>query len=283
MNQIRERMIRDLLLAGYSKDTRRRYLEAADSLVKFHWRCPSEMAQEEVRDWVDYLVEHGSIGPQRLRQHFAGLKFLFRKTLGKPEAVSFVSWPKAPERLPTVLTTDEVVSLLDAFTSRKYSVFFAMMYATGLRVGEACQLKTTDIDAKQGVIRVIGKGDKERLVTLSDRLLPILRAYWAAERPPKPWLFVSKRGNPLNPETARTALKHATAKAGLAKRVTPHMLRHSFATHLLEGGTDIRIIQALLGHGSIKSTQRYVQVSAKLIAAAKSPLDRLEAAGTARR
>lgn len=275
MNRIRERMMQDLKLAGYAKDTQRRYLEAADHLVKFHWRCPSEMGQEEIREWIEYLLEHGRIGPQRMRQHFAGLQFLFRKTLGRPQLVSFISWPKAPKRLPTVLSVDEVLLLLRSFTCRKYRVFFSMMYATGLRVSEACRLKTSDIDAERGVIRVIGKGDHERLVTLSDRLVTILRAYWVAERPPKPWLFASKRGNQLSDKTARQALHRATIKAGLDKRVTPHILRHSFATHLLEGGTDIRIIQVLLGHASIKSTQRYVQVSAKLIAGADSPLDKL--------
>jgi len=275
MNRIRVRMMKDLKLAGYAEETQRRYLEAADHLVRFHWRCPSEMGQEEVREWVDHLVERGHIGPQRLRQHFAGLKFLFRKTLAKAEAVSFVSWPADPPHLPTVLSADEVLSLLNALTSTKYRVFFATMYATGLRIGEACQLKTSDIDAKRGVIQVHGKGGRERLVPSNERLLAILRSYWAAERPPAPWLFASKRGNHLHPETARTALKRATAKAGLDKRVTPHVLRHSFATHLLEGGTDIRIIQVLLGHASISSTMRYVQVSSKVIAATKNPLDQL--------
>lgn len=279
MNEYRRRMMRDLMLAGYAKVTQRRYLEAADHLVRFHWRCPSTMGQQEVRAWVDHLLEHGGVGPQRLRQHFAGLKFLFRKTLAKPEAVSFVSWPKDPPRLPTVLSVDEVLELLMAFTSSKYRVFYATMYGTGLRISEACRVKVSDIDAKRGVIRVVGKGGKERLVTLSERLLVILRGYWAAERPPKPWLFASKQGNHLCAKTARDALKRATAKAGIDKRITPHVLRHSFATHLLEGGTDIRIIQALLGHQSIKSTQRYVQVSAKLIASTRSPLDHLSSKG----
>jgi hypothetical protein len=123
MHEIRERMTKDLPLAGYSKETRRHYLDAADSLAKSHWRCPSEMGQEEVREWVDHLLEQGNIGPQRLRQHFAGLKFLFRKTFRKPEAVSFVSWSAEPARLPTVLSAFGILSLLRAFASTKCRVF----------------------------------------------------------------------------------------------------------------------------------------------------------------
>lgn len=271
---LRDRMMNDLALAGYAESTQRKYLDAADNLAKFHWRCPSELGHEEVRGWVDQLMAR-RLSPQTVRTQFAGLKFLYAKTLGRPEVVAFISNPKSTKHLPTVLSADEVRRVLRALELPKYRVFFATVYATGLRISEACRLETGDLDAERSVIRVRGKGDKERLVTLSPRLLLILRAFWDFERPPAPWLFAARTGNHLCGTTARTALHRATAKAGLGKNVTPHVLRHSFATHLLESGTDLRIIQVLLGHASITSTQRYLQVSTKLLSKAKSPLDDL--------
>jgi len=142
-------------------------------------------------------------------------------------------------------------------------------------VSAACRIETENIDASRGVIKAIGKGDKEQLAPLSPRLLKILRAYWRQERPPAPWLFAAKTGNCLSADTARTAITRATAAAGIDKHVTPHVLRHSFATHLFDRGTDLRVIQVLLGHASIRSTTRYAQVSTKLIAQANGLLDQL--------
>ena len=190
--------------------------------------------------------------------------------------VSFLSSPSEPQRLPEVLSVGEVQRLLDGLRTTKYRVFFTLVYATGLRLREACNLETRDIDAARGVIHVRhGKGGKERLVGLRPRLLEILRAYWMQERPAAPWLFASRRGGPLTPSGAREALKRAAVEARLDKHVTPHVLRHSFATHLLDDGTDLRVIQVLLGHASIKSTTRYARVSTRLIANTKSPLERL--------
>jgi site-specific recombinase XerD len=190
--------------------------------------------------------------------------------------VSFLSWPKERARLPEVLSPEEVSRLLDSFDTFKYRTLFRTIYATGLRISEACQLTTGDIDASRGVIRVRdGKGGKERLVTLSDELLRTLRAYWRVARPPAPYLFATASGRPLGAKTARAALRRAAESAGISKRVTPHTLRHSFATHLLERGTDLRVIQVLLGHSSLRTTTRYTRVSAKLIAQAPSPLDLL--------
>jgi site-specific recombinase XerD len=208
----------------------------------------------------------------------AALKFLYTKTLWRPEAVSFLSWPSDPQKLPTVLAIGEVERLLGALERPKYRVFFTTVYATGLRIREACQLETRDIDAARGVVHVRhAKRKRERFVMLSPRLLSILRAYWALERPPAPWIFAaSTSARHLRPDTARKALKLAVAKAGLEKKVTPHVLRHSFATHLLEGGTDLRVIQVLLGHNTIKTTTRYARVSTELIAKTPSPLEQLK-------
>ncbi len=279
MGQLRDTMVHDLELAGYVPKTRLIYLNAIRDFAKHFRRSPAEMGGDDVRAWVGRLTKEMGIGPQRIRQHLAALKFLYTKTLWKPENVSFLSWPSDPQRLPVVLSADEIDKLLRALEQPLYRVFFTTVYATGLRLREACLLETRDLDAARGVIHVRhtnAKGKKERFVMLSPRLLVILREYWALTRPPAPWLFASSTGRHLNADMARRALKLAAAKAGVEKKVTPHVLRHSFATHLLEGGTDLRVIQVLLGHGSIKTTTRYARVSTELLGKTTSPLERLK-------
>jgi len=277
MSTIRKKMVQDLELAGYAMKTRKTYLECIGLFAQFCW-SPGEADQEEIRAWVARLQKN-KVGPQRLRQHFAALKFLFGRTLGRPETVAFIAWPKDPKRLPEVLTAEQVSALLGALESTKYRVFFTTLYATGLRLQEASRLETRDIDAARGVIHVRhGKGGKERLVMLSPRLLSILRAYWRQERPPLPYVFPTQTGKPLDPDFARRVLHKAAAAAGLGK-VTPHVLRHSFATHLLDSGTELRVIQVLLGHDHIQTTTRYARVSAALLSKAESPLERLPKTG----
>ena len=276
---LRNRMMQDLRLGGYAPKTQKTYVECIGLFAQFCWE-PAQADQEQVRAWVAQLEKSG-VGSQRLRQHFAALKFLFGKTLARPEQVAFLSWPKDARRLPTVLSAAQVSTLLGALESPKYRVFFTTLYATGLRLKEACHLKTSDIDAARGVIHVrVGKGGKDRLVMLSPKLLTILRAYWKQERPRGPYLFPTKNNRPLDPDFARRVLHKAAQSAGLSsKQVTPHVLRHSFATHLLESGTELRVIQVLLGHDSIQTTTRYARVSAALVSKAKSPLERLPKTG----
>jgi site-specific recombinase XerD len=272
-------MMQDLRLAGYAPKTQKTYLECIGLFAQYCWE-PAQADQEVVRAWVARL-EQSKVGSQRLRQHFAALKFLFGKTLARPEQVAFLSWPKDPKRLPAVLSAQQVSALLGALESPKYRVFFTTVYATGLRLSEACHLKPADIDAARGVIHVRhGKGNKERLVMLSPTLLSILRAYWKQERPAKPYLFPTKSRRALDPDVARRTLHQAAEAAGLnSKQVTPTILRHSFATHLLDSGTELRVIQVLLGHASIQTTTRYAHVSAALLSKAKSPLEHLPKTG----
>jgi integrase/recombinase XerD len=281
MTQLRNRMMQDLDLGGYAERTKRTYIESIRMFAKFHGKSPDKLGQPEVRAWVEHLrTRRPKLSAQRFRQHFAALRFLYGKTLGRPEVTAFLSWPKDEAKLPVVLTEDEVHRLLGAFTSARMRVFFTTVYAAGLRIGEASRLETRDIDAGRGVIHVRnGKGGKERLVMLSPRLLVILRAYWKQERPPAPWLFAGKTANHIAPEVARLAFKKAAAGVKLGKKVTPHVLRHSFATHLLEAGTELRVIQVLLGHDSIRSTTRYARVSTGLLAKTRSPLDGLKKTG----
>lgn len=281
MTILRNRMMQDLELGGYSPVTRRHYVQSIAKFAMFHSKSPDKLGQPEARAWVEHLrTRRPKLSMQRLRQHFAALRFLYGKTLGRPEVTSFLSWPKDPEKLPVVLTEEQVHRLLGAFTTPRMRAFFTTVYAAGLRIGEASRLETKDIDAARGVIHVRnGKGGKERLVMLSPRLLVILRAYWKHERPRAPWLFAGRTGNHLAPEVARTAFRRAVVVARLGRKVTPHVLRHSFATHLLEAGTELRIIQVLLGHGSIRSTTRYARVSPRMVQKTKSPLERLKKTG----
>jgi site-specific recombinase XerD len=234
------------------------------------------MGQEELRRWVEHVQSRGFSAPRR-RQVFSALRFFFGRTLGRPHLVAFLSMPSGRQPLPEVLTADEVRRVLQALQVAKYRTLFTLIYATGLRLSEACVLKTNDIDAQRGVMHVRhGKGDKARIVVLSPRLLVLLRSYWAAERPAHPWLFAGQNGRPMDRHTARTALRIAAAQALRGKHVTPHVLRHSFATHQLDSGTDLRVIQALLGHSQISTTAHYARVSTRTMRQAVDPLQKLE-------
>lgn len=194
MTLLKARMMQDLKLAGHAPKTQKTYVECIGLFAQFCW-SPEQADQAQVREWVEKL-QKSNVGSQRLRQHFAALKFLYGKTLARPEQVAFLSWPKDPKRLPKVLTEEQVSRLLDALESPKYRVFFTTLYATGLRLQEASHLEVGDIDAARQVIHVRhAKGQKERLVMLSPRLLAILRAYWKQERPPRPICFPPRQAN----------------------------------------------------------------------------------------
>jgi len=271
MENVLELMAQDLDLAGYSPHTRRAYLAAASNLLES--ASVSELTPQRLRAWAHETAARGT-SASRVRQQYAAVRFLFRRTLGRPEAVAFLSCRSGPRRLPVVLSTGEVVKLLDALRSPVFRTMFLTMYATGLRLSEACALRMSNLDVQRGVIQIAGaKGGHERLVTLGGRLAGVLRDYASVVRPAPPWVFASRRGRPVHAEVARRALAHAARDAGIGKHVTPHALRHSFATHLLERGTELRVIQQLLGHRSLRSTARYVHVSGAAVAAARSPID----------
>lgn len=266
-----KRMEWDLAFARKSERTQKNYLADVRAFETYHGRSPEELGQPEVRVWVEHLLGR-QLSPSRLRQHLAALVFLYRKTLGRPQAVSFFSWPNDPESLPVVLSAEEVAGLLNAMPSPVYRMMFRTMFAAGLRISEACRVQVGHLDAELGVIRVVGKGQTERLVALHPPLLAALREYWREHRPVPPWLFTGQRGQPLHFDQARRVFKAAVVQAGLTKRATPHALRHTYATMLLEQGDNLRTIQALLGHRSIKSTERYLHVTTHLITASTDVL-----------
>jgi site-specific recombinase XerD len=238
-------------------------------------KSPRELGELAIKQFLGHLALVGT-GPEMLKMHVAGLKFLYGVTLDRPNVAKRIPWPKVPQKKPDILSGSEVAKLLKAVRSLVPKMALTTAYGAGLRVSEACRLKVEDIDGKRKLIHVrCGKGGKDRYVMLADRLLEGLREYWVRVRP-EGWLFPgATEGRPLSPDAVRKALERATKATKLKKRVTAHALRHAFATHLLESGTDIRIIQVLLGHASIRTTARYTQVSNKLIASTKSPLDLL--------
>lgn len=270
-----DRMQQDLARAGFVLKTQQRYFRDVRTMMAYFRRPPRKLTQDDLRHYVA-LLEGKGLGPSRVQQQMAAIKFFFCKTAAQPEKVAWMSFPTPPTRLPVVLTPQQVKALIDGLDLLVLRIIVMVLYATGLRISEACALKTSDIDSERMVLRVVGKGDKERQTLLSPVLLGVLRAYWATERPAPPYLFtnkLSKLGRPVSPEKVEKAVQLARQAAGIEAKVTPHTLRHSFATHLHESGTELRIIQQLLGHTSIGTTTRYAQVSTRMIQGVKSPLD----------
>lgn len=275
MDQTIVQMSQDLALAKYSEPTRERYLRLAAELPHHYGRAVLDIQREELRAYVAALMATEQSEAVK-RQHLCALLFLYRRTLGRPEMVSFIKLPRRYVPLPGVLSLDEVNRLLNAVRNPCYQAVAMVMYGAGLRVAEAVALQVADVDGSRGVLRVRhGKGDKAREAKLSSSLYLWLRDYWARTHPPLPYLFANAAGQVPKTCTIRVAIGKAAKDAGLKKKVTPHMLRHSFATHLLEQGTDVRVVGALLGHASLKSTARYARVTEKLVRETPSPLDLL--------
>jgi integrase/recombinase XerD len=266
----------DLKLAGYSASTQRIYLLYARLFAKYHMRSPAEMGEEHIRQFLLHMVEERKISRETYRGVRASLIFLYTVTLRRPTEVGYLPIRRKEARLPVVLSGTEVERLLDAIGSPKYQAIMMAQYAGGLRISEACRLRPEDIDSKRMVIHIrAGKGKRDRYTILSARFLAFLRDYYRRYRPVG-WLFPGRTAaGHISPEVARRVFHAAVTAAGLAKKMTPHGLRHCFATHLLESGVDIKVIQTLLGHGSLHTTEIYTHVSVEQIARVRSPLDLL--------
>jgi site-specific recombinase XerD len=277
MGTLREKMESDLKLRGLSTNTRKTYLLCAASFVRHYGRPPAKMGRVEVRDYLLHLLEKRKVKPSTYNVHATALRFLYGHTLNRPEEVAWVGQMRVKQRLPAILSVEEIEHLLGELRPLKLQAIVLAAYGSGLRISEACKLSVEDIDSQRMVIRVRhGKGDRDRHTMLPKRVLALLRTYWKQTRPPGPELFPGRKpGTVLSRNAVNKALKKATLRAGIKKRVTPHALRHAFATHLLEAGTDLRTLQVLLGHASIRTTVRYAQVSPALIRRTKSPADRL--------
>lgn len=280
MGKLREKMEADLKLKGLSLNTRKTYLCCTASFVRHYGKPPTEMGRVEVRDYLLHLLEEREVKPATYNVYAASLRFLYGCTLDRPEEVAWIGHMKVKQRLPPILSLEEIERLLSELRSLKLQAIVMAAYGSGLRISEACSLCVQDIDSQRMVIHVRhGKGDRDRHTLLPKRLLELLRTYWKETRPRGHQLFPgSKPGTALNRDSVGKALREAATRAGINKRVTPHSLRHAFATHLLEAGTDLRTLQVLLGHASIRTTVRYAQVSPAMIQRTKSPADRLRKA-----
>lgn len=275
LSPLRRRMIDDMTVRNLSPATQRSYIHAVAKFSRYFGRSPERLDIEDVRAYQVYLVAQGISWPS-LNQTVCALRFFYGVTLGWNEIPERIAYAREPRKLPVILGADEVVRFLEAVPSLKTRSALTTAYAAGLRASETASLKVADIDSSRMLIQVRhGKGSKDRTVMLSPQLLAILRTYWRLARP-KEWLFPGRdEGKPIDVQVLHAACRSAAKAAGLAKRVTVHTLRHSFATHLLESGVDIRIIQVLLGHNSLSTTARYTQVATTTIAKTQSPLDRL--------
>src|SRR5829696_8592589 len=278
---LRQRMTEDMTIRGFSAKTRHDYLRMVSRFAAFLGRSPNSATAEDVRR---FQVEQRQAGmpPPAMNSHVAALRFFFTTTLDRPDLSRKLIRVPYPRKLPTVLSPDEVARLLAATTCIKHRAALAVAYGAGLRVAEVAALRVGDIDSERMLIRVErGKGGRYRNAMLSSDLLTLLRAWWKDGRRqgamlPGGWLFPGQ--NPVRPITTRQlsrVVKEAARSAGIAKRVSPHTLRHSFATHLLEDGVDIRVIQVLLGHAKLDNTALYTKVATRTVRTVTSPLDRI--------
>ena len=276
MTELRQRYLQDLRLRNYAPRTLQTYVECVSLFARYFKRSPEKLEPEHIREYQIYLVEEKKCSWSRFNQTVCALRFLYHKTLGKDWPITHIPFPRKQKKLPVVLSREEAAQFLAAITSLKYRTVLSLCYGAGLRISEALHLQAADIDSKRMMIRVRqAKGHKDRYVMLSPKLLELLRQYWKAERPTS-WLFPGKgKDHPLDATTIQLACRLAPRDSGVRKPVTPHTLRHSFASHLLEAGANIRTIQLLLGHNSLQTTAVYTHVSQTTIASTVSPFDLL--------
>ena len=282
-------MIEDMQLRNLMPETQRGYIHHVAAFARYFGLSPEVLDLEAVRQYQLYLLNERKLSPESINQYISSVKFLYRVTLEMPWTDEYFPRVRRAYKLPVVLSQEEVLAFFDHIPSLKYRAALMTCYGAGLRVSEAAALKISDVDSQRMLIRIEqGKGQKDRYAMLSPRLLQVLRRYCRAAHP-QDYLFPSwRRDWHVSTTSLQVACREAAMRAGIAKRVTVHTLRHSFATHLLENGTDIRIIQVLLGHSRIDTTARYAAVSPKVVAATVSPLDTLDhparpAAATTRR
>jgi site-specific recombinase XerD len=267
-------MAEDMKIRHMAPQTRYRYILAIEKFAQHFGRSPERLGHEEIREFLVCLHETGA-SYAVISSYISALRFLYRITLRRPWTPDDIPFPRRPKRLPSIPTREEVCRFLSRIANIKHRAVLTTCYAAGLRVSEAVALKVDDIDSKRMLIHVRqGKRSKDRMVPLSTKLLELYRTYYRAVRP-KDWLFPGRYGNHLNRRVVQTVCRRISRLTGVEMKV--HTLRHAFATHLLEAGTDLRTIQVVLGHGSIRSTTVYAHVSTQLVAAVKSPFDEADA------
>jgi integrase/recombinase XerD len=277
MTPLRQRMLEDMQIRNLSPHTQASYVQQVSQFARHFGKSPAELCPEDVRAYQVYLTNEKKLAATSILIAVSAIRFLYKVTLKKAwtfqEAIPTC---KKPQKLPVILSPEEVLHLLCCVQSIKQRAILTTCYAAGLRISEAVHLKPTAIDSQRMVIRVEqGKGQKDRYVMLSPKLLDTLRSYWRAVRPEE-WLFPGDHpGQPITTSAVELACKSARRVGGITKPVTPHCLRHAFAVHLLESGTDVRTIQLLLGHRSLATTARYLRIATSKVCSTSSPLDLL--------
>jgi len=277
MTALRQRLLEDMQLRQLSPFTQRAYVASIAQFARHMGRSPADVGPAELRAYQLYLTTERGLAPSSVGVAVSALRFLYRVTLRRRWPVDEVlPLPKKPRPLPVVLSPEEVVQFLDGVKRPLHRAILTTCYAAGLRISEAVCLTVPAVDSQRMVLRILrGKGHKDRYVMLSPTLLEVLRAWWHVHRPTH-WLFPGQRPNtPIGRAAVRRACRVACRRARLAKLVTPHVLRHTFAVHLLEAGTDLRTIQLLLGHRRLETTARYLRIATTTVCATTSPLDLL--------
>jgi len=277
MTELRLRMLQEMQLRNLSQNTQKRYIDRVSAFARHFGKSPEQLGPEDVRSYQLYLLQERKLSSSTLNVTVSALRFFYGICLRQDWNVERIIYARREKKLPLILSSEELVQFFHAVRSKKYRALFMTIYSTGLRVSEATQLKISDVDSKRMTVRVEqGKGNKDRYVMLSPKLLDTLRDYWKMYRPDK-WLFPGEKADKhMSPTSVRHVCRIASLESRLIKRVTPHTLRHCFATHLLEAGTDLRKIQTLLGHKSLVSTALYTHVAMQNVQQTNSPLDSLQ-------
>jgi len=276
-------MLEELQRRNYSPATIRPYLYAVEDFARYFGKSPDKLSQEHLRQYQLHLINDRKLTVKTIVGRISALRFFFVKVLRRPYREIDLVYPKPPERLPIILSEEEVARLIESASTAFHRVILMTLYGTGLRREELCRLRVTDVDSERMVIHVRqGKGHKDRDVTLSPRLLEVLRAYWKW-RKPKVYLFPSyqrkRREQPIASKTVYYAVCEAARRAGIQKKVSPHLLRHSWATHLLERGTDLKTIQMLLGHFDLEATTIYLHLSHRHLQSVNNPIEAVPISG----
>ena len=286
MTPLRLRMTEDMQVRHFSPRTQYAYLQQVSLFARHFGQSPASLGPEQIRNYQLFLTNRKKMSPSSIRVAVAALRFLFQVTLKRGwDLGQSLPYPKQPRKLPVVASPEEVLHFLDCAPGLKHRAILTACYAAGLRVSEAVSLRPADIDSRRQVIRIHqGKGRKDRYVMLSPRLLAVLRDYWRTFRPTsRHWLFPgASPAHPLTTKAVVLACHKALRLSRLSKPLTPHSLRHCFAVHLLEAGTDIRTIQLLLGHRSLSTTARYLHLAAFKVSTTTSPLDLPQSAESTR-
>ena len=265
-----------MTVRNLAPNTMTAYLKQVSYFSQHFGRSPARLGPEEIRSYQIYLARDKGASVSTRTVAVSALRFLYTVTLKQDQVIAMIPAPKNETRLPVILSSEEVLRLLEAAPSFSHHVIFSTMYGTGMRVSEALHLRIANLDSQRMMIQIEqGKGRKDRYVPLSPKLLELLRTYWRKERP-REWLFPGQDPQqPLGRKAVADAVKRASVRAGLTKELSPHSFRHAYAVHLLEAGTDVRTIQLLLGHRSLSTTARYLRLATTKVCATSSPLDLL--------